>query len=67
MHVLYGVPQGLILGPLLFNYYIYDIFGNINNDLIRKSLYADDTKLALEINNIEDCHTLQLNLDKLIE
>ena len=41
-----GVPQGYVLGPLLFLIYFYDIA----DKLLRKTcLYADDTSLLLII------------------
>ena len=58
--VLSGVPQGTVLGPLLFNCYINDIT-NIVNSKIR--LYADDILLYRSIVSTEDSVLLQKDLD----
>ena len=62
--VLSGVPQGSILGPLLFVIFINDICDTISPES-RIALYADDTKLWREINSYNDHITLQNDIDSL--
>ena len=62
--VLSGVPQGSILGPLLFVLFINDIYENINKDS-NIALFADDTKIWRDINSELDCETLQNDINTL--
>ena len=54
-----GVPQGSILGPLLFLIYVNDMLMAVKCDLC---LYADDTCLVFQSKNVKDIEK-QLNED----
>jgi hypothetical protein len=55
-----GVPQGTVLGPLMFLVYINDIADNIQHSTVR--LFADDCLLYRNIKSIEDTIKLQDDL-----
>jgi hypothetical protein len=59
-----GVPQGSVLGPVLFLVYINDLDSKIISKLAK---FADDTKLCRNVANMEDVVALQRDLDSLHE
>jgi hypothetical protein len=60
--VLSGVPQGSVLGPLLFLIYINDLGEDVKSAL---SIFADDTKLFAGVGDSQKSQELQDSIDKL--
>ena len=58
-----GVPQGGVLGPLLFFMYINDLKNSVQNSVCR--LFADDRIPYQRIRSCQDDDKLQADLDQL--
>ena len=59
-NVLSGIPQGSVLGPLLFSIYIHDLVEALN---CQRFFYADDGKMLAPILSIHDTSKLQNDLN----
>ena len=58
-----GVPQGSVLGPVLFVVYINDLPDVVES---LSQLYADDTKVFSKVDSIERQKQIQQDLDNLV-
>ena len=57
-----GVPQGSVLGPILFLIFINDLDNGLSSSVLK---FADDTKLFRPVSNCIDSQELQLDLDNI--
>lgn len=64
MNVTSGVPQGSVLGPLLFFIYMNDVTAGITSSM---RLFADDCVLYRIVKNQDDCELLQHDLNRFSE
>jgi hypothetical protein len=62
LRVTSGVPQGSVLGPLLFLAYVNDIWRNIDSTI---RLFADDCIIYGEVKTNNDKDKLKTDLNRL--
>jgi hypothetical protein len=60
-----GVPQGGHLSPLLFSLFVNSASIVLNS--CKLLCFADDMKLFMQINSLDDCHKLQIDLNNFFE
>ncbi|XP_066933083.1 uncharacterized protein [Clytia hemisphaerica] len=63
VHVISGVPQGSVLGPLIFLILIGDIDKEVVHSFLKS--FADDTRATKEVKTLEDAVLLQKDLDRI--
>ena len=62
--VLSGVPQGSVLGPLLFLIYITGLDDSITSNVLK---FADDTKVFRKVNTDGDKQHLQNDIGRVVK
>ena len=61
--ILSGVPQGSVLGPLLFVLYINDIDDSVSSRILK---FADDTKIFKKVSSFDSTDELRADLTNLV-
>ena len=56
------MPQVSVIGPIIFIIFINDVT-NLFTDKIKIDLFADDTKIHLQSNNLSDRNHMQIAIN----
>jgi ribonuclease P/MRP protein subunit RPP40 len=59
-----GIPQGSVLGPILFTIFINDMPEEIKSNI---KLFADDTKIFRAVESLEDTEIIQNDINSLLK
>jgi len=62
--ILSGIPQGSVLGSIMFVIFIYDLLDDVT---CTAKMFADNTKFFQDISSHEDCIKLQDDLNRLVD
>ena len=60
--IISGVPQGTVLGSILFLIFINDIASCVSHSTLR--CFADDTRICRSISDLNNVHELQSDLEE---
>ena len=61
--IMSGVPQGSVMGPLLFLFYIQDLGLDVDTEIINILKFVDDSKILGKVNDENDIEKFQKHME----